>query len=139
MLVLPVSVMEPIWAQFAALLPDRPVVDPTHPLGCHRPRIPDRIVIEQVVAALVHGSGYERIAPSGGDCTTGPTWVWRRRCTSWSWMNGYGKLRRCTEKRATVVRFYLALAAALVVTRCLIREARTRFRWPGRPTTRRLT
>lgn len=279
--VLPVSVMEPIWAQFAALLPDRPVVDPAHPLGCHRPRIPDRIVFEQVVAALVHGSGYERIAPDGcsdrtirrrlhewadgglGEtlhqrvlaqydrligldlddlvvdaCITkapcggevagrspvdrgkqglkrstvtdaagvplqlvaaganrhdapllGPSldgaaaigylppastvhldrgyagkgaaavlddyglvgviarkgvptplqvgrrWVVER---TQSWMNGYGKLRRCTEKRATVVRFYLALAAALVVTRCLIREARTRFRWQGRPTTRRL-
>jgi transposase len=55
-----------------------------------------------------------------------------------AWMNGYGKLRRCTEKTAAVVDFYLFLAAAFVVTRCLIREARTRYRWPGRPTTRRL-
>jgi hypothetical protein len=55
-----------------------------------------------------------------------------------SWMNGYGKLRRCTEKRQTVVDFYLFLAAALVVLRRLIQEARTRYRWPGRPTVRRL-
>jgi len=47
-------------------------------------------------------------------------------------MNGSGKLRRCTEQTAAVVDFYL-LAAAFVVTRCLIREARVRFRWPGRP------
>ncbi|MDF1928749.1 IS5/IS1182 family transposase, partial [Mycolicibacterium smegmatis] len=34
----PSAVMEPLWVQFSALLPVR--VD-THPLGCHRPRIPD--------------------------------------------------------------------------------------------------
>ncbi|MDP9365014.1 MAG: IS5/IS1182 family transposase, partial [Chloroflexota bacterium] len=37
-----------------------------------------------------------------------------------------------------VVDFYLFLAAAFVVTRCLIQRARPRYRWPGRPTTRRL-
>lgn len=65
----------------------------------------------------------------------GPRWVVERMQ---SWMNGYGKLRRCTEKQVTIVRFYLSLAAAIVVTRCLIREARSRYRWPARPTTRRL-
>ena len=37
-------------------------------------------------------------------------------------MNGYGKLRRCTERNARVVDFYLYLAAALVtvVTGCTI-------------------
>ena len=54
------------------------------------------------------------------------------------WMNGYGKLRRCTEKLRTVVDFYLFLAAALVVLRQLIQRARLRYRWPARPTTRRL-
>ena len=55
------------------------------------------------------------------------------------WMNGYGKLRRCTEKsKAAVVDFYLFLAAAFVVVRQLIHRARARYRWPGRPTTRRL-
>jgi hypothetical protein len=37
-----VWLLEPLWDQFAALLPDRPVYDPSHPLGCHKPRIPDR-------------------------------------------------------------------------------------------------
>ena len=37
-------------------------VSPTHPLGCHRERIADRVVFEHVIAALVHGSGHERIA-----------------------------------------------------------------------------
>jgi hypothetical protein len=55
-----------------------------------------------------------------------------------AWMNGFGKLRRCTEKRQAVVDFYLFLAAALVVLRRLIQEARTRYCWPGRPTARRL-
>lgn len=277
----PVSLMEPIWDQFAVLLPDHPEVDPTHPLGCHRRRVPDRVVFDHVVAALVHGSGYERIAtpgcsdrtirrrvrewaeaglterlhalvlqqydrmigveledvavdgcitkaPGGGetagrspvdrgkqglkrstltdatgiplhmvatganrhdaplleptlagmdawgpvpDGTTvhldrgydsrgtrtllddmgvtgeiarkgipapvqvGKRWVVER---TQSWMNGYGKLRRCTEKARRVVDFYLFLAATFVVVRSLIRAARTRYRWPGRPTTRRL-
>jgi hypothetical protein len=55
-----------------------------------------------------------------------------------SWMNGYGKLRRCTEKRKIVAEFYLYLAAALTVIRRLINRARTLYRWPTRPTTRRL-
>lgn len=60
--VLPSSLIEPIWVQFAALLPEKPVFDPRHPLGCHRRRIPDHVVFEHVIDALVHGSGYERIA-----------------------------------------------------------------------------
>jgi transposase len=281
----PVCILRPLWDQFAALLPERPVVAPTHPLGCHRARVPDRVVFEHVVAALVHGSGYERIAgagcsdrtirrrlqewaaaglaealhtlaleaydrmigldladlavdgcitkaPSGGAVAgrspvdrgkqglkrstvtdangiplhvvatganrhdspllaptlagleklerdvrdlpgavqvhldraydndparavlrtfgfdgaiarkgvpaplqAGARWVVER---TQSWMNGYGKLRRCTEKAKAVVDFYLFLAAALVVIRQLIQRARTRYRWDGRPTTRRL-
>jgi transposase len=277
----PVSLLEPIWQQFAALLPDHPPVSPTHPLGCHRRRIPDRLVFDHVVAALVHGSGYERVAtagcsdrtirrrvrgwaeaglmqrlhalvveqydrmiglelddlvvdgcvskaPCGGeragrspvdrgkqglkrstatDATgvplhvvsaganrhdaplLGPTldglvaltplpaeatvhldrgydggptrallgerglvgaiarrgvpapvqagkrWVVERTN---AWMNGFGKLRRCTEKAAVVVDFSLFLAAAFVVARRLIQRARLRYRWPDRPTTRRL-
>ncbi|TYC21198.1 transposase [Micromonospora sp. MP36] len=40
-----------------------------------------------------------------------------------AWMNGYGKLRRCTDRQAAIVDFYLYLAAALVTVRALIREA----------------
>lgn len=281
MSVVPVSVLEPMWDQFAALLPDHPPVAARHPLGCHRRRIPDRVVFDHVVAALVHGSGYERIAspgcsdrtirrrvhewaaagladrlhtlvlsqydrvigldlgtivvdgcitkaPGGGDkagrspvdrgkqglkrstltdangiplavvsaganrhdapllaptlaglASFGPLapaptiqldrgyggaptrgvldalgitgviaqkgmpaplqigrrWVVER---THSWMNGFGKLRRCTERTGIVVDFYLLLAAALTTTHRLINEARTRYRWPNRPTTRRL-
>jgi len=55
-----------------------------------------------------------------------------------AWFNGYGKLRRITDRSRAVVEFYTHLAAALTVLRRLINEARTRYRWPGRPTTRRL-
>ncbi len=279
--VLPVCLLEPLWVQFSALLPERPRFSPTHPLGCHRQRIDDRVVFEHVIAALVHGSGYERIAsrgcsdgtirrrlkewaaagvseqvhtlaleaydrmigldlddlavdgcitkaPSGGevagrspvdrgkqglkrslvtdatgiplhvvaaganrhdapllgptlaglekldglpDAVTvhldrgydgGPTralldalgldgaiarkgvpapiqagarWVVER---THQWMNGYGKLRRCTEPLRPIVDFYLFLAAALVVLRQLIQRARHRYRWDARPTSRRL-
>lgn len=279
----PSSLLEPVWVEFAAQLPDRGEFHPGHPLGCHRRRIPDRVVFEHLVAALVHGSGYERIAsaacsdstirrrlkqwsasgiaeqvhaatlaaydrivglhltdipadgcitkaPSGGDKAgpspvdrgkgglkrsvatdgggvplgivsdganrndsplLGPTlhaastqvgphwpedvtvhldagydsgvtrdllaglglhgeiarkgvpapiqvgkrWVCER---THSWINGYGKLRRCTDRDGKIVDFYLYLAAALVTVRALIREARTRYRWDTRPTTRRL-
>jgi transposase len=276
--------LEPVWVQFDALWPELPQVDPTHPLGCHRRRIPDRVVFEHVVAALVHGSGYERVAasdcsdrtirrrlrvwaeaglgdqlhelaldaydrmigleladvsadgaitkaPCGGEragrspvdrgkggmkrstgvdgygiplgitgasanrhdsplllrdtfeaCGTqlrhrwpeqvtahldraydnGPTralldelgfdaeiarkgvpapvqvgkrWVVERTN---SWMNGFGKIRRCTDRNARIIDFYLYLAAAIVTVRQLIQRARTLYRWDTRPTTRRL-
>lgn len=177
----------------------------THPLGCHREWIPNRLVFEHVIAALVHGSGYERIATSGcSDRTI------RRRLADWAEMGlaeqvhrlalaayermigldladlavdgcitqapGGGEVagrspvdrskqglkrsvltegagiplhvipaganrhdaRRCTEKRRVIVEFYLFLAAALVVLRQLIQQARLCYRWPTRPTTRRL-
>ncbi|WP_327411588.1 IS5 family transposase [Streptomyces sp. NBC_01233] len=277
--VLPSCLLEPLWDQFAALLPAH--VD-GHPLGCHNPRLPDRIVFEHVIAALVHGSGYERIAspgcsdrtirrrvrhwadlgicqqlhalaleaydrmigleldelsvdgcitkaPCGGEkagrspvdrgkqglkrsiaaeargvplglvsaganrhdsplliptldavktqvgplpeqvnvnldrgydsaktrtaleefgftveiarkgvpapIQAGKRWVVER---AHSWMNGFGKLRRCTEKNGNVVDFYLHLTATIVTLRMLIRRATLQYRWDTRPTTRRL-
>jgi len=255
---LPASLTEPLWVQFSTLLKDddRPEFVADHPWGCHRRRIPNRVVFDHVLAALVHGSGYERIAtpgcsdrtirrrlaewaernvgvellkaalaaydqmigldlddlsldgsitksPCGGELSgrspvdrgkqgtkrsvvtdgtgiplalvaaganrhdsplfeptmrqipdmigplpdqpcvhldrgydsAGKRWVVER---THSWMNGYGKIRRCTEKRRVVAELYLYLAAALTVLRRLINEARTRYRWPTRPTTRRL-
>ena len=64
---LPPYIIEPIWQQFAALLPDREV---DHPLGCHRPRIPDRVVFEKLVQVLVFGCAYRRIADEGCSATT---------------------------------------------------------------------
>lgn len=65
----------------------------------------------------------------------GRRWVVER---THAWLNGYGKLRRCTDRDGRVVDFYLFLACALVVTRCPIQRARPRSRWDARPTTRRL-
>lgn len=69
-------IIEPIWEQFAALLPER-IVD--HPLGCHRPRVPDRVVFEKLVQVLVFGcASYWRIADDGCSATT-----LRRRRDEW--------------------------------------------------------
>ncbi|GHF36302.1 hypothetical protein GCM10010359_43920 [Streptomyces morookaense] len=75
--VLPSCLLGPLWDRFVALLPEH--VD-AHPLGCHNPRIPDRTVFEHVIAALVHGSGYEGMAASPGHLAAGrapaaPRWT----------------------------------------------------------------
>src|SRR5215211_4073574 len=68
----PPYIIEPIWQQFSALLPKRNV---DHPLGCHRARIPDRVVFEKLVQVLVFGCAYERIA----DCSCSATTLRDRR------------------------------------------------------------
>jgi transposase len=278
----PSCLIDPLFAELEALLGRQPEFSPTHPWGCHRRRISHRVVFEHIVAAMVHGSGYEIVAsvgcsdrtirrrlkewakkglgqklhqlalaaydkivglelgdlatdgcitkaPCGGD-KAGPSPVDRRKgglkrsATTdakgiplgivsaganrhdspllaptientkqqvgplpenpvmhldsgydgkpsrdvladhdmigeiakkgipspiqvgkrWvverthSWMNNYGKLRRCTDRDATIVDFYLHLAAAFVTVRCLIQTARHTHRWDNRPTTRRL-
>ena len=52
-------IIEPIWEQFEALLPERRT---NHPLGCHRGRIPDRVVFGKLVEMLVFGCAYDRIS-----------------------------------------------------------------------------
>lgn len=63
----PSSIIEPLWHQFQALIP--PVMD-EHPLGCHRPRIPDRIVFDKLIQVLVLGAAYAKIADSTCSATT---------------------------------------------------------------------
>src|SRR5919204_1228767 len=72
---LPSSVLEPLWVQVAALLPTRQ--DP-HPLGCHRPRIADRVIFDKLIQVLVFGCGYRRIADASCSATT-----LRRRRDEW--------------------------------------------------------
>jgi transposase len=67
---LPAWLSDPLWDQFAALLPPRKVYDPTHPLGCHRPRIADRIVFDKLVQVLRFGCSYQAIADSTCSATT---------------------------------------------------------------------
>lgn len=46
-----------------------------HPLGCHRPRIPDRVVFDKLIQVLVLGASYEKIS----DITCSATTIRRRR------------------------------------------------------------
>jgi len=68
-------IIEPIWQQLKALLPERHT---NHPLGCHRPRIPERVVFEKLVQVLVFGCAYEKIADRSCSATT-----LRRRRDEW--------------------------------------------------------
>ena len=72
---IPSWLLEPLWDQFAALLPDRPVYHPSHPLGCHKPRIADRIIFEKLIQVLRFGCSYVSIA----DCACGATTIRDRR------------------------------------------------------------
>jgi transposase len=60
-------IIEPIFEQFRTLLPDREV---DHPVGCHRPRIPDLVVFEKLLQILVFGCAYWRIADKECSATT---------------------------------------------------------------------
>jgi len=65
-------IIAPIWDQFLDLLPPR---QDDHPLGCHRPRVSDRLVFDKLVQVLVFGGAYWRIA----DATCSATTLRRRR------------------------------------------------------------
>ena len=67
--------IDPIWQQFRALLPERHI---DHPLGCHRSRIPQRVVFEKLVQVLVFGCAYGRIADASCSEST-----LRRRRDEW--------------------------------------------------------
>jgi transposase len=82
---LPTYLIEPIWEQFSALLPER---ETDHPLGCHRRRISDRVVFEKLVQVLVFGCAYERIADEGCSDTT-----LRRRRDEWIALGAMEALR----------------------------------------------
>ncbi|MEU2672669.1 IS5 family transposase [Streptomyces sp. NPDC007164] len=68
--VLPSWLTEPLWDQFAVLLPVRPEYHPDHPLGCHRRRISDRIVFDKLLQLLRFGCSYEAIADTTCSATT---------------------------------------------------------------------
>ncbi len=67
--------IDPLWDQFSAFLPDR---QSGHPLGCHRPRVPDRLVFDTLVKVIVFGAAYWRVAEVGCSATT-----LRRRRDEW--------------------------------------------------------
>ena len=86
---IPSWLLEPLWNQFAALLPDRPVYDPAHPLGCHRPRIGDRIIFGKLIQVLRFGCSYQAIA----DCTCSATTI-RDRRDEWIKAGIFAKLKQ---------------------------------------------
>ncbi len=63
----PSCFLEPLWVQFSALLPQRRV---PHRLGCHRPRIPDRVVFDKLIQMLRFGCSYREIADHTCSATT---------------------------------------------------------------------
>jgi transposase len=82
--------IEPIFEQFKALLPER---ETNHPLGCHRSRVPERVVFEKLVQILVFGCAYHRIADDS--CSESPL---RRRRDEWIGLGLMDRLRRiCLE------------------------------------------
>ncbi len=82
---LPPYIIEPIFEQFRALLPEH---ETDHPLGCHRRRISDRVVFEKLVQVLVFGCAYERIAD--GSCSESTL---RRRRDEWIELGVMERLR----------------------------------------------
>ena len=83
---LPPYIIEPIFQQFSALLPKR---ETNHPLGCHRRRIPERVVFEKLVEVLVFGCAYERIADASCSEST-----LRRRRDEWIELGVMDRLRQ---------------------------------------------
>jgi transposase len=83
---LPPYIIEPIWQQLSALLPR---TQAHHPLGCHRPRIPERVVFEKLVQILVFGCAYWRIADESCSDTT-----LRRRRDEWILAGVMERLRK---------------------------------------------
>jgi transposase len=87
---LPPYIIEPIWQQFKALLPERKT---NHPLGCHRSHIPERVVFEKLVQVLVFGCAYQRIADASCSEST-----LRRRRDEWIELGLMERLREiCLE------------------------------------------
>jgi hypothetical protein len=150
--VVPSSNIEHIWDQVSALLP---LPEDARPLGCHRPRIPDRVVFDKLAqvrvsagAMTVHlDRGYDswvtrtllaarglnaEIARRGypAPITAGQRWVVERAT---AWTNAQKKLVWCTERRAAVVAFWIAFSAAIIIVGRLVRESWTRHRWDTRP------
>jgi transposase len=109
---LPPYLIEPIWRQFSALLPEREV---SHPLGCHRPRIPDRVVFEKLVQVLVFGCAYHRIADGTCSATT-----LRDRRDEWIEIGAMDELR---EVVLEVYDRFIGLEVAEMAVDCCITKA----------------
>ena len=77
LLALKPRVVDAVWSAIEAYLPSRP--PDRHPLGCHRPRIPDRDCFTGILLRLVTGCSWDvaaRFAPAGETTL-------RTRCNEW--------------------------------------------------------
>jgi transposase len=109
---IPPYLIEPIWQQFSALLPEREV---NHPLGCHRPRIPDRVVFEKLVEVFLFGCAYHRIADESCSATT-----LRDRRDEWIELGVIEELR---EAVLQAYDRYIGLEVSEVAVDCCITKA----------------
>jgi transposase len=107
-----------LWDQVAALLPPRQV---HHLLGCHRQRIPDRVVFDELIQLLVFGCGYRRIA----DHPCSPTTL-RQRRDEWIALGVADQLHRLTL--AAYDRLHGLDLEYLAVDGCITKA----LRWSGR-------
>jgi transposase len=108
----PSAIIETIWNQGAALLPSRHVF---HSLGCHRPRVPDRVVFDKLVQVLVFGCAYHRIADATCSATT-----LRRRRDEWI---AAGVMERLHKLVLTAYDRLIGLALDDIAVDCCITKA----------------
>jgi transposase len=90
---LPSWLIEPLWDQFATLLPPRKTYVATHPWGCHRRRIGDRVVFDKLIQVLRFGCSYEAIADTTCSATT-----LRTRRDEWIELGVFGALARIARE-----------------------------------------
>ena len=109
---LPPYIIDPIWEQFCALLPQREV---KHPWGSHRPRIDDRLVFDKLVQVLVFGCAYERISDESCSATT-----LRRRRDEWI---GSGVMEKLQEITLDAYDRIVGLELSDVAVDCCITKA----------------
>ena len=109
---IPSCIIDPIWDQFSELLPEKEV---EHPLGCHNPRIPDRVVFDKLVQVLVFGCAYERIAEESCSATT-----LRRRRDEWI---ASGVMRRLQQIVLDAYDWMIGLDLSDVAVDCCITKA----------------
>ncbi|GHE14208.1 hypothetical protein GCM10010339_83960 [Streptomyces alanosinicus] len=128
--VLPSRLTEPLWDQFAALLPKRPTFDPAHPLGCHRRRISERIVFDKLLQILRCGCSYEAIADSTCSATT-----IRNRRDEWISLGVFSRLKQIAldayDRVVGLVLDQISVDGAITKAPRRRRSGRTLTRRPG--------